>query len=139
MSDYVSFIHELGEEADAARQPDQILRYILKAHGATKGILFERRSLAYQPMRAMHVDHLQSYDRKTIDAFKKAGEFEVRDARDPLFQEMGPGPVSFFVLTDKLIIAMKKVFHQRLNPDILASVLSISRKILECHNASKSK
>ena len=139
MNDYVTFIHELGEETDIARHPDHILHYILKAHGATKGILFERRSTAYQPIRALHVEHLQFYERKTIDTLKKSGEFAVRDSQDPFFQELGPGPVNFFTLTDKLIIVMKKVFHQQISPEILSSVMSISKKILECNNLSKSK
>ncbi len=139
MSDYISFIHELGDETDEARHADHILRYILKAHGATKGILFERRSALYKPIRAFHVEYLQSYDRKTIDGLKKVGEYPVRDSGDHFFQELGPGPVTLFALTDKLTIVMKTVFHQRISPEILSSVLSISKKILECHSVNKSK
>jgi len=139
MSDYISFIHELGEETDDARNPDHILRYILKAHGATKGILFERRSMGYKPIRAFHVEYLQTYDRKILDGIKKQGDFDVRDTQDPFFQEFGPGPVNIFALTDKLTIVMKTVFHQQISPEILSSVLSISKKILECHSVNKSK
>ena len=139
MADYISFIQELGDESDIARHPDHILRYILKAHGATKGMLFQRRTTSYQPIRAFHVEHLQSYDRKTLDGLRKLGEVAVRDFRDPFFQELGPGTVNFFSVTDKLVIVMKKVFHQRISPEILSSVLSISKKILECSNTSKSK